>query len=134
MQKIHKSLNRIMPWAIIASEVGHVFCCILPTIFSVLTLLAGIGMLTVVPAFMVTLHEALHRYELPIIASSGALVALAWFIHLKADHMDCHSSGCEHAPCDNRKSRSVVILKIGTILFLVNITIYVFLHALPHAH
>lgn len=129
---MYKHLPKIMPWAVIASELGHVFCCVLPTLFSVLTLLAGIGLLSVVPGFIIDLHEAMHEYELVIIGFSCVITLLAWLVYMKADNLDCHSTGCGHGPCDTRKNRAGTILKVGTILLVVNIFIFVFFHYLPY--
>jgi len=129
--RMRERLTFIMSWAVILSEFSHVFCCVLPTVFSVLSILAGLGMIAVVPGFILHFHTAIHAYEIPIIATSGIITIMAWFIYLNADKVDCHSTGCVHEPCDTRKSRAGTILKIGTVMFIVNLTIFTFLHYLP---
>lgn len=88
-------------------------------------------MISLVPVFITDLHDSLHEYELTVIAISGVITLLAWLIHMRANHIDCHSTGCEHEPCDSRKDRATLILKIGTALFIINVLIFTFLHYLP---
>ena len=42
MQKIQKA----MFWTIVVSESTHVFCCVLPTLVSVISLVMGVGALS----------------------------------------------------------------------------------------
>lgn len=114
--------------AIVLSEVSHVFCCVLPTVFSVLSLLVGVGMVTAVPLWLQNVHGALHQWEVPLIAFSGFIVALGWAIHIYSEKADCHSTGCGHGPCATKKNKAQRILKIATILFLANISIYLTFH------
>ena len=128
---MRERLTTIMSWAVIASEFSHVFCCVLPTLFSVLTILAGIGLISVVPHFIMDIHDAIHAYEIPIIMTSGVITLAAWAVYLNAGKVDCHDTGCVHEPCDASKARAGLILKIGTGLFIANLTIFMFLHYLP---
>jgi len=120
-----------MPWAVVLSELSHVFCCVLPTLFSVLTVLAGLGLISVVPGFIMEWHDAIHAYEVPIILSSGVITVLAWLVWFNAKEADCHDTGCGHPPCAPRKSRAHTILVVGTALFVINAAIFLFLHYLP---
>jgi len=128
---MRQRLATFMSWAVIASEFSHVFCCVLPTLFSILSILAGLGMISVVPGFIMDLHEHIHAYEVPIITTSGIITVLAWVVYLNAGAVDCHNTGCEHEPCDTRKARAGTVLKIGTALFIANLLIFTFLHYLP---
>jgi len=114
--------------ALILSETSHVFCCVLPTIFSLFSLLVGMGMAATMPGFLVTWHDYIHAYEIPVIAFSGLILAFGWGITWYSDRMDCHDSGCCHGECAPKKSRAHVILMIATALFLFNLAIYVFVH------
>ncbi len=124
MKKIQKSLYT----AIIVSETSHVFCCVLPTIFSVLSLLAGLGMVTVVPLWLQNIHETLHDWEVPLIVTSGVVVALGWALHSYSNKIDCHDTGCKHGPCGPAKKKTHVILQVATVLFLINVSVYLVLH------
>ena len=124
MEKLQKRLY----WAIIASEASHVFCCVLPTMFSVLSLFVGLGVVGVMPGWLENIHEALHNWELPIIAFSGAVIAFGWSLDAYSRKVDCHNTGCHHGPCEGRKKRAHSILKAATILFIVNVTVYAVLH------
>lgn len=123
MERIQKSLF----WALVLSETSHVFCCVLPTVFTALSFLAGLGMASM-PAFMVEFHEAIHAWEIPIIAFSGAVLALGWALHAYSLKIDCHDTGCCHPPCTPVKRRSGTIMKIATVLFVANVLIYGIVH------
>jgi len=140
-EAIQKSLN----WAVIASEGMHIFCCVLPTLFSLLGLLAGLGVVAALPPSMIAFHDFMHDWEIPMIATSGAVLLLGWAVVIYSQKMDCHSTGCAHGACAPKKSRANMILKIATILFVVNVVIYFGVHrshwfetgagsALMHSH
>lgn len=115
-------------WAVILSETSHVFCCVLPTLFSLLSLLAGIGMISSMPGPLVNIHETLHEWELPIVALSGLILATGWGLHRYSLRLDARQSCCAHGECAPSKRRSSTILKIATILFVVNVTVFLFFH------
>ncbi|MCK6418167.1 MAG: hypothetical protein L6Q57_04420 [Alphaproteobacteria bacterium] len=123
-------------WAVILSETSHIFCCVLPTLFSVLSLLAGLGMVSLMPPVFVEMHEMLHAYEVPIIAASGLVLLLGWVLHRHAQKVDCHDTGCHHGPCGTQKGLSHRILLIATLLFVVNVSVYLIFHrgmgVVPH--
>ncbi len=114
--------------AVILSETSHLFCCVLPTIFSVLSLFVGIGMISVMPAPLSAMHAILHAWELPIISLSGLILALGWGIDIHSRKVDCHDTGCHHPPCDVRKDKAHLVLKLATVLFLANVMVYTVLH------
>ncbi|MCD8520300.1 MAG: hypothetical protein LRY76_07005 [Alphaproteobacteria bacterium] len=124
MRKLHKTVNV----AIFLSEISHIFCCVLPTLFSVLTLLAGLGVLAAVPVLMVHVHDFIHHYELWVIGISGALIALGWGLHRYSLKMDCHDTGCHHPPCTPVKRKTSKFLIVATILFAVNVLVYGVVH------
>jgi cytochrome b subunit of formate dehydrogenase len=126
-----QKLQSFIYWACVTSEISHVFCCGLPMVFSVLSLLSGVGLITVMPAGLVTIHEALHAYEIPMIATSGVIILLGWALHYIAYRMDCRSTGCVHEPCKPKKKRSAKVLVVATALFVLNVSGYVLLH---HGH
>lgn len=128
MEPSGKNLARHFGWAVLLSEFSHVFCCVLPTVVTLLSLLANAGLMGAAPAFLDELHDALHAYEIPIIAFSGLMVALGWAFHFASRRVDCHDTGCVHPPCDSRKSGNSRILIIATVLFALNIGIYFGVH------
>lgn len=122
------NLHRHLSIAVLLSEFSHVFCCILPTVFTVLSFAANLGMITVLPGFLLDLHENIHHYEIHIIAFSGAMLLLGWGTHMASRRVDCHDDGCCHPPCTPQKSANKRILVIASILFLLNVGIYLFVH------
>lgn len=143
--------RKAIVWAVLLSESSHVFCCVLPTVFSVLSLLSGAGMISVMPAFVSNMHETLHHYELPMIGASAAILLLGWGLHLYSQKIDCHDTGCAHGPCEGKKNKTHLLLMIASLLFVANVSVYALFHrstvvqdklyeklhhgqAAPHAH
>lgn len=124
MQKLQKTIYG----AVIASEASHIFCCVLPTVFSALSVLAGLGMISAMPGWMVSIHEVLHGWEVPMIIGSAVVLALGWALYWYSKKMDCADLGDGHEHCESKKDRASLILKIATVLFLVNVTIYTVIH------
>lgn len=123
-QYIQKSLSL----AVIASEGMHVFCCVLPTLFSLMGLLAGLGVVAALPPSMIAFHDFMHDWEVPMIVASGIILALGWAAVVYSDKVDCHSSGCAHGACAPRKTRAHKILIVASVLFFVNVVIYFGVH------
>ncbi len=125
MQKIQKFIH----WACVTSEISHIFCCGLPMVFSLMSLLSGLGLVaTTMPVGLASLHEVLHVYEIPMIVGSVVILIMGWGLHYIAWRMDCHNTGCVHEPCGPKKKRSGKVLMIATGLFLLNVTGYILLH------
>lgn len=127
MAKIKKAQN-VMSWVIVASECSHIFCCVLPTLFSVLGVLVGLGLIGAVPVWMDSLHHVMHNWEIPIIAASGLVLIIGWALHTVSKRMDCHDTGCVHGACEPKKKNTVLILQIATVLFVVNLGVYLVFH------
>ncbi len=123
-----KRIQNVFSWAVVLSELSHVFCCVLPSVFSILTILVGMGLIGAMPIWMEELHHVMHGWELSLIAISGSVLALGWALHFVSKAMDCHDTGCEHEPCEPKKKHTARILKIATLLFAVNIMIYLSIH------
>lgn len=121
-------LQKTLISTVIFSETIHVFCCVLPTVFSLLSLAAGLGMIASLPGVMVTFHDFMHHWEMPIIAFSGFILLLGWGVSWYSDKIDCHDSGCCHGECSPKKSKVHLILVAATLLFTVNLAIYLFAH------
>lgn len=118
-------------WAFIASESIHIFCCVLPTLFSVLSLLIGVGYISSMPAFMVISHEWIHAYEIPVMITSLAIILLGWGFYAYSRRLDCaqeKASSCCHEPCAPKKDRSHLLLMLASGLFFVNLVIYFAFH------
>ncbi len=123
-----KRTRTLLNGMVILSEVSHVFCCVLPTVFSIVGILVGLGVAGAMPLWLGGLHEIMHDWELPVIAMSGLILALGWTLHVVSERMDCHDHGCHHPPCEPKKKSSTTILKIATILFMANISVFLIFH------
>lgn len=149
--KNHAKVQKSLIWAVIVSETSHIFCCVLPTVFSLFSLLAGAGMIAVMPPFMVRFHDVMHHWELPMIAFSAAVLVFGWLAMIYHDRHGCdhghdhdhgkgaqghhhhHEEGCcshsHHVHTGMMKARTArLVLKIATVLFAFNLLIYVGLH------
>jgi hypothetical protein len=124
LERTQKSLY----WAIVISETSHVFCCVLPTIFSIMSLATGLGLIAAMPSGLEIMHENLHDWEIPMITASGVIVLLGWVINYIAVKLDCHDTGCVHEPCGTKKRKASKILKIASVLFVFNLAIFLFFH------
>lgn len=124
MKKVQKTVNI----AVILSETSHVFCCVLPTVFSIVSVMAGLGMVSAMPLWLESVHEAMHDWEVPLIVFSGLMISLGWGLHVYSQKIDCHDTGCHHPPCAPVKKKNNRLLIIATVLFAVNALIYFGLH------
>jgi len=120
--------QRTLVGAIVLSETSHIFCCVLPTIFSILSLLGGFGLMVTVPGWMQNIHEVIHRWEMPMILFSMAIVGAGWGLHYCAKKMDCHDTGCCHGACAPKKDVSGRILGFATVLLVFNLLVYFVFH------
>lgn len=120
-----EKLRRNIVWLVIASEVSHLFCCVLPTLAALLSLAVGVGLL---PTAFTALHDIIHGYEIPIIAFSAAMLGLGWWAYWLATRTDCHALGHDEHACHKTTDRSKVYLIIGTALFMMNFVIFITLH------
>jgi hypothetical protein len=93
-----------------------------------LSVLMTMGLMSAMPSWMNDVHEVMHGWEMPIITMSGVVLALSWGLHLISKRMDCHDTGCVHEPCEPKKNKNATILKIATALFVINISVYSFVH------
>ncbi len=121
-------LRKPLIWTIILSETTHIFCCVLPTLFSLASLLVGAGLIAALPPGLERLHGMVHHYEVPLIIFSGVVIALGWIADWCARRIDCHDTGCCHPPCTPVKSRAHVVLKLASVLFVINVVVYFAFH------
>lgn len=126
MEKVNKRIF----WTVIASESIHIFCCVLPTIFSVMSLMAGFGMIATMPGFIENAHHFIHDYEIPMIIISGIILAIGWGVYTYSRRMNCSTQGstCCHEPCAPKKYRTRLFMILATCLFLVNVSVYFVFH------
>lgn len=123
MQRIQSFID----WASVLTQLGHIFCCGLPLLFSVLSLLSGLGVMMVMPSEMIFLHEMTHDYEVPMLVFAAIIISVGWGLHYIAWRMDCLKTGCSHEPCGQKKKRSSKILAFSTVLFAFNVSLFLLL-------
>ncbi len=123
-----KRIQTITHWAAAVSQLSHLFCCGLPALFSILSLLSTFGIALSLPSSYADLHHLMHDYELPVLAFAGSITLIGWALHYVSWRMDCTTTGCLHEPCRPKKKRSNRILIFSTVLFLFNVIIYMTAH------
>lgn len=123
-----KRVQGIFSWVVVLSEVSHVFCCVLPSLFSVLTVFVGLGIIGALPVWMESTHHVMHDWEIPLIGMSAFILVLGWGLHFISKRIDCHDTGCGHGPCGTKKNKTARTLKIATFLFVINVVIYLSVH------
>ncbi|MFP4098011.1 MAG: hypothetical protein ACLFP8_07860 [Alphaproteobacteria bacterium] len=128
-----KRLQSVFSWVVLLSGASHIFCCVLPSVLTALTLLVTMGAMTAIPSWIGEMHDTMHAWEIQIILLSGAVLVLGWIAHLMSRRVDCHDTGCAHEPCSPKKDKNALILKIATALFLFNISTYSVVH-MAHEH
>ena len=122
-------LQRSIFWTIVISETSHVFCCVLPTLVSLISLISAAGAVSSsVSAFLMDVHDMLHAWEVPIIIGSGIVLLLGWALHGLSRYLDCRTTGCGHGPCAPRKHMTRRILWFATALFVFNAAVYTGIH------
>jgi hypothetical protein len=120
--------HRGFGWAVLVSELGHVFCCVLPTLFTIFSFAANIGLVGEAPGLLMALHEQMHHYEIPIIVFSGGMVGLGWGVFLLAKKFAAKGENCSSVACGNHQCHNRNILIIASLLFAVNVIIFAFVH------
>lgn len=123
-----KRVQGIFSWVVVLSEVSHVFCCVLPSLLSVLTIFVGMGIIGVMPVWMESTHHVMHDWEIPLIGMSAFILVLGWGLHFISKRIGCHDTGCGHGPCGTKKNKTAKTLKIATFLFVINVVIYLSVH------
>lgn len=131
MTQKQSNVQKTVNIAVILCESSHVFCCVLPTAFSAISLMVGLGVVSAMPVWLNGLHDVMHEWEVPMIVLSGIVIAFGWWLHAYAQKVECHADGCHH---DHGKKKQGLfesaswILKGATLLFFFNVLIYFALH------
>ena len=121
--------RKTLLWTTIIATCSHIFCCILPGIFGLLALLSGFGIVVSMPGWVEGLHDKMHGIELPVLIFSGTIVGAGWLAHFYSKEHDCHDIGdCHHESCQPRKKQVCRILLLATLLFAINLTVYIGFH------
>ncbi len=125
-EKLHKSLFT----SVIVAETTHVFCCVLPTLVTLISLAGSVSSSITLPGILLDIHEWLHAWEIPVIIFSGIMLALGWGMYFLAKQIECARPHCtpHETSCSPQKKNAHLILMIATILFVANVTIYVTIH------
>lgn len=137
-EKIKKHEKKVL-WTIIVAEGSHIFCCLVPTLFSLLSLLSTFGLIITMPGWLSWLHDVMHDYELYMIGFSAFVVVLGWGLHYLAHHAHVFGDHA-HTCCDHdhgaptRASTTHKILLLATALLVINMIVYFGFHRGQDAH
>lgn len=122
-------VQAVVQWVLLVSLTSHIFCCVLPTVFSVVSALSGVGLLSASMPAVHFIHEITHDFEHVLLSFSAFMLMISWGAYLYSRQIDCHNTGCQHGPCDSKKDRSKLILWVASALFVFNvITLVAFSH------
>jgi hypothetical protein len=122
-------MQKVLGRFVILSEITHVFCCVLPMLAVISSLAAGVGASSFIPASVLSFHDMMHDYEIPLITFSFVLLSLAWGLQIYSLRVDCRKDAlCAHEPCAPKKQKASKLLKIATVIFIINISVYFGLH------
>ena len=121
--------NKTIFWSVAASETIHVFCCFLPSLFSILSLLSGFGLMATMPNFVEELHHIIHNFEKPLIILSAVVLIFGWGLYVYSRKINCRIEGaCVHEPCEPKKDRTKLLMIGSTCLFFFNVSVYFLIH------
>ena len=73
------------------------------------------------------LPVSFHRCLVPITGGVTPALMLSQAIWI-SQCVDCHDDGCCHPPCSPQKNTNARILQIATLLFILNMGIFLFVH------
>ena len=122
--------KRIATYLTYASAFSHLFCCFLPGVLSILTLIASSG------AAAVTLedfgipeawHDDIIKFSATVLIISGIMNFISWRI-------DCREDGnCTHEPCETKKNTYLKLYLFSVVFFFINVSIHYGFHV-DHDH
>ena len=129
MQKLQTTIF----YSILASEAGHVFCCVIPTVLSLLALAASYGIIITVPGFVFSIHKYMHEWEQLVIILSGLLLVFGWALFMLNKRIESRHDCCSKSKCETKTNKAQIVMVIASALFIVNVTAYTFLHGSMNA-
>lgn len=119
-------LQGIVNFLAVSSGITHFFCCGIPVIFSFASLLVNLGLSASVP-MVLEKSNLMPAHTVAVISVSGLVLAIGWLLHYLAYRNECNIMGCCETPCQSKKKRSGKILTIASLLFIVNLGLYLLL-------
>ena len=79
------------------------------------------------PAAFSKLDQFVDQFSVPILCFSILMLTFGWGLQILSDRTeDCHASGCTHPPCGPSKAQSKRILWGATLLFLLNLSVFIY--------
>lgn len=115
-------LKSFSTFFVILGSVMHLFCCGLPFLLSITSLATAIG-ISSLEIFNVEWFEQIENYLLVIM---GVMLGLTYFVNRYSKRLDCQENDlCTHPPCDEKKDISGYFLRIATVLYVLNILLFI---------
>lgn len=122
--------KRIATYLTYASAFSHLFCCFLPGVLSIVTLLASSGTV-VVTLDDFGLPESMHG---DLIAFSAIILIVSGIMNFISWRVDCREDGyCTHEPCEPKKNRYLKLYLFSVVFFFINAGIHFGFHV-DHNH
>ena len=117
-------VSHALGWVAFLSVFGHVFCCGLPLVLGIVSLLTGFGMFSVALPMLDHIHALFWDFEVPAMVFSAIMLAIGWGVQIHARTIDCHDTGCVHEPCGGKKRRTATLLWMATVIFAFNLVAF----------
>lgn len=122
-----RRLMHIANGSTLAALFAHAFCCGLPALSAIASLVAGVG-----AAGSSVFHDfahAIEQWHVHLFVFSTLMLGVAVFASVVAERRDCVTEGhCCHPPCTPAKKRSWRILGISVALYVVNCILFFLEH------
>ena len=113
----------------LASLISHFFCCFLPGVISLVTLVTLTGA-TVITMEDFGIPEYVHQ---EMIYVSFVVLIVSGLANIVSYKIDCREMGCVHGSCAPKKSKYFKLYAYSVAFFLLNAVIHFTLHT-EHDH
>lgn len=126
-----QNMRRTFYWTILASELSHIFCCVLPVLLSLISIFSLYGAMNAVPGFIWSAHDFMHHWEPVILVVSALLLLSGWGLWAQQKQVSHPTHSCQTSNCDEAKSlrKMRLMLLVTSGLFAVNFSVYALIHA-----
>lgn len=118
-------MMRVCDSLIAVTALGHVFCCGLPLMLSILGIFSAA---TSYSLETITGITAVDEYEDFALYFATGIIVFSGLLQWVSARLDCHNTGCVHGSCSPAKRRS-------RRLFILSIALYamsMFMHFMAH--
>lgn len=107
----------LAPSLVIVGCVMHLFCCGIPLLLSLTSLASTLG----IASGSMLGATWYQQIEQELVLTSGVILFWTLVAHMVSSKLNCQEdAGCNHAPCEEKKSLSFKLLLGASCLYLLN--------------